>query len=190
MAVSWFEQHLVRRPRMANALHRFRVIEATSQTIEVELCMLAKYARGLRLALEIGSDQGISAARIASALSDDAILYCVDPWPNRSGRRNPSLKIFKRHTRRTRISHKLRVLHDVSQNIASGLPPIIDFIFVDGDHSADGIAFDWSLAKEKLKRGGIVCLHDVFVPPSEPWRRFASTDYFDAVIRSDPDSPW
>jgi predicted O-methyltransferase YrrM len=48
------------------------------------------------------------------------------------------------------------------------LPEGFDFIFVDGDHSLTGITLDWALVKQKLRNGGIVCLHDVLIPAPEP----------------------
>jgi predicted O-methyltransferase YrrM len=77
-----------------NILHHFNLVEAISQTNEDELTVLAKYARGTRLGLEIGSFQGVSAAKIARNMGAEAILYCVDPWPDRNSHRNPCLKIF------------------------------------------------------------------------------------------------
>jgi predicted O-methyltransferase YrrM len=187
MRNNWLEKRLARRPRALNALHRFKLVEAVSQTNEAELGALAQYARDLRLALEIGSFQGVSAARIAANISPEAILYCVDPWPERNSHRDPSLKIFERHTHRAGISHKIRIIQEFSENASSRLPDEFDFIFVDGDHSLRGITSDWALVKEKLRRGGVVCLHDVLIPPSEPWRCFDSISYFETVIQNDPE---
>ena len=183
----WLEKRLSTRPRVLNTLHRLRLVEAISQTNEAELSALANYARDTRLALEIGSFQGVSTAKIARNMPVEGILYCVDPWPNRNSHRNPCLKIFERHTYRTGISHKLRIIQDLSENVLHRLPAAFDFIFVDGDHSLTGISSDWVLVKEKLRHGGIVCLHDVLIPSSEPWRRFGSTDYFETVIQNDPE---
>lgn len=183
----WLEKRFATRPRVLNMLHRFGLVEAISQTNEAELSALSKYARGFRLALEIGSFQGVSAAKIARNMSADGILYCVDPWPERNSRGNPCLDIFRRHVRRAGIAHKLRVMQDVSGNILHKLPPKLDFIFVDGDHSLETITFDWTLVKDKLRRNGIVCLHDVLIPPSEPWRYFGSTKYFETTIQTDPE---
>jgi len=181
----WLEKRLSARPRVLNVFHRVRLVEAISQTNEAELSALADYARDARLALEIGSFQGVSAAKIARNMPIEGILYCVDPWPKRNSHRNPCLEIFERHTCRTGISHKLRIIQDLSENLLHRLPAEFDFIFVDGDHSLRGISSDWVLVKEKLRHGGVVCLHDVLVPSSEPWRRLDSTNYFETVIQND-----
>ena len=174
----WLEKRFSTRPRILNTLHRFRLVEAISQTNEAEFSALADYARDKGLVLEIGSFQGVSAGRIGKNISVDGILYCVDhgllAWKSSSD------------TRAARESHrKLRVLPDISENVSHRLPAKFDFIFVDGDHSFRGITSDWVLVKEKLRHGGIVCLHDVLIPSSEPWRRLDSTDYFERVIQND-----
>jgi predicted O-methyltransferase YrrM len=162
-------------------------VEATSQTRPIELSALTRYANGAKLALEIGSDQGVSAATIGKSIDQNGILYCVDPWPRkRSWTRNPNFAIFERHTRRTGVRGRINVLLGTSRHVAAEIPTQLDFIFIDGDHSANGIAFDWGLAKQKLAQGGIVCLHDVYVPDSEPWRRPESVGYFETVICIDP----
>jgi predicted O-methyltransferase YrrM len=181
----WLEKRLSTHPRILNTFHRLKLVEAISQTNEAELSALANYARDTRLALEIGSFQGVSAAKIARNMPVEGILYCVDPWPSRASHRNPCLEIFERHACRTGISHKLRIIQDLSENVLHRLPAEFDFIFVDGDHSLRGISSDWVLVKEKLRQGGIVCLHDVLIPSSEPWRRLDSTDYFETVIQND-----
>ena len=80
----WLEKRLSRRPRILNTLHRFRLVEAISQTNEAELAALAKYANDTRLGLEIGSFQGVAAAIIARNMSAEGILYCIDPWPDQN----------------------------------------------------------------------------------------------------------
>ena len=100
----------------------------------------------------------------------------------------------------TQISRYLSVIQGVSASVnelmccsapvdrlRQKFPAQLDFIFIDGDHSANGIAFDWALAKQRLAQGGIVCLHDVYVPDTEPWRRPESVAYFVTVICTDPE---
>jgi predicted O-methyltransferase YrrM len=170
------------RPTIRNYLHSLRLVEAASQTYPDELALLAKYAKAANVGAEIGSFQGVSAAVIAAAMADDGALYCIDPWRERDGRKDPSYAIFERHVRRNNVSHKITILRGLSHEMASRLPPQIDFMFIDGDHSRQGITFDWSLAKQKLRPGGHVCLHDALTPENEPWRRPESVTYFDEVI--------
>jgi predicted O-methyltransferase YrrM len=179
------EQMCSGHPRISNFLHYMRLVNATSQTRPDELSALAKYSSGSRLALEIGSDQGVSAAVIAASIDKNGLLYCIDPWPERRNAPNPCKEIFERHTLRTGTRGRIKALIGTSRMAEAEVPNELDFIFIDGDHSRDGLAFDWYLAKQKLRQGGIVCLHDVCVPDAEPWRRPESVDYFETVIVAD-----
>jgi predicted O-methyltransferase YrrM len=65
------------------------------------------------------------------------------------------------------------------------MPDHLDFAFVDGDHSWEGIKTDWTIVSEKIHPGGVVCMHDSFTPAGEEWRHLDSCVYFEKVIRSD-----
>src|ERR1700722_11855413 len=112
--MKYLERVLFQRPRLLNILHSFGIVNATSQTNEIELQMIEKYAADKRLALEIGSYQGISAARIAKAMAADGTLYCVDPWEAVKGNINPCHAIFQRQVRRAGLTEKIRVLQTIS----------------------------------------------------------------------------
>jgi predicted O-methyltransferase YrrM len=184
-AMKFLEQLFLRRPRVLNFLHAVRLAKPTSQTTEVELKALEKYAREARAALEIGSSQGVSAARIAAALPDECLLYCVDPWPPSNGNVNPCYSVFARHIHRAGLTSKVRVLQKVSAEVRDLLPDQLDFIFVDGDHSWAGVEADWNLVRNKLRIGGIVCLHDSLVPPDEPRRQPDSVRFYNEIISAD-----
>lgn len=186
MIFSPFLEHLFfRRPRALNLLHWLRVVNATSQTEPIELAALERYATGAGLALEIGTYQGVSAARIARSLANGGALYCVDPWPESNGHANGCFSICHRHLERCRVVDRVRILRGYSGKVADLIPDGLDFVFVDGDHSFSGIETDWEIVKEKTRSGGIVCLHDSVVPAEQQWRRLDSCLYFDEVIQRD-----
>jgi predicted O-methyltransferase YrrM len=185
LAMKRLENILFRRPRALNILHQLHLVQATSQTVEDELKILELYAAERRLGLEIGSHQGVSAVRIAAAMASDSTLYCVDPWPSAAGQINPCQAIFERHVRRAGLEKRIRVFRFTSAEIAHLVPNDLDFAFVDGDHSWSGIETDWQLVRAKIKIGGVICLHDSFVPPSEPWRQPDSVRFFEQVIATD-----
>ena len=182
--MTFLEHVLFRRPRILNVLHKLRLVNATSQTNDEELQALARYAKGARIALEIGSYQGVSAAVIARNLASDGRLVCVDPWPTNGKRDNPEFKIFARHLERTKTKHKIHVIRDFSTNALEQLPPKVDFAFIDGDHSWSGIAEDWAIVSSRAVDGTFVCLHDTAVPQAEPFRIFESCRFYNEVIKS------
>ncbi|MFF2290451.1 class I SAM-dependent methyltransferase [Peribacillus butanolivorans] len=38
--------------------------------------------------------------------------------------------------------------------------PAADLIFIDGDHSKEGVLLDTILARQVIRQGGIICWHD------------------------------
>lgn len=183
----FLEKRFFRRPRVLNFLHWANLVGATSQTIPVELKALERHAAGAHQALEIGTYQGVSAARIAGALAPDGLLYCVDPWPKIDGQEdNPCYSICQRHLRRSGVLNRVRVLCGYSGEMSSQMPDQLDFAFVDGDHSWEGIKTDWTIVSEKMLPGGVVCLHDSLTPAGEEWRHADSCVYFEDVIQNDP----
>jgi predicted O-methyltransferase YrrM len=179
------KRYLIRRPRILNLLHWLRLVGPTSQTNERELAALGKYAAGAHIALEIGSFQGVSSAIIAASIDRGGTLYCVDPWLEVDRKKDPCLAIFERHIRRRGLRDRIKIVRKLSANAANDVPPQVDFIFIDGDHSLKGISVDWTLVKQKLRTGGVVCMHDVRVPAFEPWRRLESVSFFEDVILRD-----
>jgi predicted O-methyltransferase YrrM len=176
----------LRRPRVLNVLHWANLVDAMSQTIPAELNALERHAAGARQAVEIGTYQGVSATRIAGALAVGGLLYCVDPWPETEGREaNPCWSICQRHFRRSGVADRIRILRGYSAQMAGQIPDQLDFAFVDGDHSWEGIKTDWAIVSEKILPGGVVCLHDSLTPMGEKWRQVDSCVYFEDVIQND-----
>lgn len=176
---------LASRPRALNLLHAFGLASPFSQTIGIELACLARHATGRRCALEIGCFQGISASVIAKALDPVGKLYCVDPWAPIGDRENDIFAIAKRHFRRTGVEGRIVILQGLSAAMAPHLPPSLDFAFIDGDHSSEGLATDWAIVAPRMTPRGVVCLHDTTIPQSEPLRQHESVQYYDDFIRGD-----
>lgn len=180
-------EHLFfRRPRILDLLHRLHVANPTTQTTAEERIALSRYAMNARRAVEIGTYQGVSAAQIASAMAPGGLLYCVDPWPEVDGKTNRCLSICTRHLRRSGVAERIRILRCCSHEAGEELPGGLDFAFIDGDHSRNGIDIDWGIISSRMNPGGVVCLHDSVVPPDQEWRHLESCEYFQEVIQSDP----
>jgi predicted O-methyltransferase YrrM len=178
---------LSRRTRLLNIFHFLRMAEGHSQMIPPEKEALEKYARGKTRALEIGTYMGVSANIIAKALDPGGMLYCVDPFLDRKGWRNPGLAIAERDLKRNRLTQKVTILKGYSTDpaIQNQIPQELNFIFIDGDHSYEGLENDWQIVKSRLSINGIVCLHDTIIPQEEPYRDYGSVKYFQNVIIKD-----
>ena len=173
------------RPRLLNLLHSLGLASPVTQTNDAELECLRRHASGRRTAVEIGTFQGVSARVIADSLSPGGVLYCVDPWPSVAGRESPVYSIARRHLAQPRSGVRIAFLRLFSRDAAEALPSSIDFAFIDGDHSYEGLAADWDLIAGRVREGGVVCGNDTTVPAAEPERTHGSVKYFEDVIRVD-----
>lgn len=187
IVVKPFERLFSGHPRILNVLHGAHLVGATSETNEEELAALSRHCRNAKVALEIGSSQGVSAAVIARSIRADGRLFCVDPWPGGTEGRDPIFEIFKRHIKRTKTASKIRILRHFSAKVVDRLPAEFDFAFIDGDHTWTGIETDWAIVSRRMRDGGLVCLHDTAVPAEEPWRNIDSCRFYEAVIQSNPE---
>jgi predicted O-methyltransferase YrrM len=147
-----------------------------------ELECLERHAAERQTALEVGTHMGVSACRIARALAPGGQLFCVDPWEAPVGKVNPNFAIARREMRRQGVAGSVRFLRGTSAAMESEMPPALDFVFVDGDHSFEGLRVDWRIVLRHLRPGGVVCLHDTVVPAAEPWRCLGSVRFYDDVI--------
>ena len=179
------ERRFLLKPRILNQLHRFGLVNAISQMNDRELAALERHAAGARAALEIGTHQGVSAARIVRGMAADGVLYCVDPWPEREGRPNPCWLICERHLHRTGTIARIKIIRGFSGEVQAVIPQNLDFAFIDGDHSWDGIQTDWNLVSPRIAHGGVVCLHDSVAPPGQEWPIMDSVRFFREVIAKD-----
>lgn len=165
------------RPRVFAWLHRLRLVEAVTQTNPEELSCIARYSEGRRVAIEIGTFMGVSAAIIARSLAPDGRVYCVDPYDGGE----PLRGVAMRHLARSGVMDRIIMVRAFSRHALVHLPAKADFIFVDGDHSFEGLRTDWGLVKGRLASGGVACFHDTSMPPEQ---YCGAVDYFDRHIRN------
>jgi len=178
---------LYRRTRLLNVFHALRLSSPHTQMVNEEMDCLYQYAKGRHRALEVGTYMGVSASIIASAMDGNGTLYCVDPFDSREGKTNPAYIITVRHLKRANVFEKVTFLKGFSteQKIKEQIPQDLDFILLDGDHSYEGLKNDWEIVLNRLKPGGVLCLHDTTIPVLEPYRNFGSVEFFNKIILKD-----
>lgn len=115
--------------------------------------------------VEIGSALGKSACYIGMALKENGggVLYAIDPheptdWND--GDAVNSLETLKNNIAALGISDCVNVVRSYSQDAARSWKLAIDLIFIDGDHSYEGVKRDWELFMPHVKPFGIVVFHD------------------------------
>ncbi len=141
-------------------LYRLGLRAADTQTTTAERDCLARHAAGRRSLVEIGVMHGVNTGLLRSVMHPEGELTGIDPHPRGrlgiSFERRIALAELARHRR-----GKARLLRQMSyQAAAEWGHRAIDFLFIDGDHSWDGIARDWRDWSPRIERGGLVALHD------------------------------
>ena len=122
-------------------------------------------SRAIRV-VEIGAYLGASSSFMAAGLGKDGgEVLCIDTWTNdaMSEGNRETFSEFLANTRRfkSRIrpvrgwSHDKAVIDEVS-----AAPDGIDLLFVDGDHSYEGVLKDWEHYSPLLASGAVVAMHD------------------------------
>ncbi len=132
-----------------------------------ERAQLLRLARGSAgdTYVEIGSYLGASACFIARGIRmarkpETARLYCVDTWMNDAmteGKRDTYLQFIDNTERYADI---ISVQRGRSDDVAANLRCSVDFLFIDGDHSYEGVTADILAWFPKLSPGATVVFHD------------------------------
>lgn len=128
--------------------------------------------------VEIGSARGKSACFIGMALKENGRgrLFAIDPHRRTDWNDSDSidtLKIMKRNLSALHLTRQVEIVQKTSEEAALGWKHEIDMIFIDGDHSYEGVKRDWARFTPYLAKFGIVIFHDTtwdFNPDSK-WSR-------------------
>lgn len=122
--------------------------------------------------VEIGSARGKSACHIGMALKENGsgTLYAIDPheptdWND--SKAVDSFKIFEDNISAVDVRNQISIIRSYSDAAARDWSLPIDLIFIDGDHSYEGVKRDWELFLPHVKPFGIVVFHDTIwdLPP-------------------------
>jgi predicted O-methyltransferase YrrM len=156
---------------------------ADTQTTPAERDCLARHARGRRRLVEIGVWHGVTTKRLRAAMHPDGVLTAVDPFPE--GRLGFSVqqRIAQREVGAVpngRVTWSRTTGADAARAHA-----LVDFVFIDGDHSEEGLLADWHAWSPLIEPGGIVSLHDSRSTPDRPIDDAGSVKVTNEVILRD-----
>lgn len=174
-----------------SALHflavRVGLQEPATQTSPAERKVLAKWLKGAKTIVEIGVFEGFTTRVLAENADEGATIYGIDPfftgrlgicWGERI-----SEHVVARHL----ASGRVVFVKELSTQTGDSIPHEVDFVFVDGDHSLEGITADWEHWSKRVRTGGIIALHDSLLTPDKPeGYTLGSIEYFENQIRHDP----
>lgn len=139
-----------------------KIITHLTDDEKFELFCLAKRYGGM-VCVEIGSYLGASSCFIAAGIKKTkrkAKFYCVDTWENDAmteGKRE-TFQVFVENTQK--YQDIIIPLRGISVEVAKTFKDIIDFLFIDGDHSYEGVKADVDAWFPKLSENVIVIFHD------------------------------
>ena len=118
-----------------------------------------------KICVEIGSARGKSACYVGMALKENGggKLIAIDPHTQtdwNDSKSNKTLSIMRHNIRKFGLEDQIEIKQQTSSEAASSWPHPIDMIFIDGDHTYEGVKRDWELFLPYLTEFGIVIFHD------------------------------
>ena len=142
-----------------------------------KLCLIKPYPRhSIRFAkkyfknrkidvIEIGTFKGENAKNILENLNINKI-YLIDPWLKYEEYEENFIQqqldesYIKAKNRLKNYNDKVIYLKDYSSNVVNKVP-MVDFIYIDGNHSYKYVLEDCENYWKKVKNGGILAGHDI-----------------------------
>lgn len=153
----------------------FPWISISPSQVKEEITELLKILaiRKSKCVLEIGTARGGTLFLFARVSSPDALIISIDLPGGRFGGgypewRVPLYKSFAIHNQK--ISFIRENSHDFStlkmiEKMLEGRK--LDFLFIDGDHTYDGVKKDFEMYSDLVGQGGIIAFHDIVPGPPE-----------------------
>ena len=132
-------------------------------------------AKKPQVCVEIGSARGKSACYVGQALKENGAgkLYAIDPhapteWNDEGS--TDSFAIITANLASAGVSEQVEIVRKLSDEAAKGWSRKIDILFIDGDHSYEGVKRDWDLFTPHMNPFGIVLFHDTLwsLQPEDP----------------------
>ena len=152
-------------PSLHALLHAVGLMPAVTNTTAAERACLARHAAGRRRLAEVGVFQGVTTRVLRSAMDPAGTLFAVDPFfRNRLGFCPYELiarqEVGRAKEPRGNVRWLAQTGADAARHPDLGADGGLDFAFLDGDHSWEGIRGDWEGFRPLLAPGGILALHD------------------------------
>ena len=136
-----------------------------------EFLALMKVYEGLKpkFAMEIGTANGGTLYAHCKLAQNDATLISLDLPGGKFGGGYPESKI-PIYAEFTKDDQKLHLLRGDShspeseQTVKDILKDnLLDYLFIDGDHSYEGVKLDFEIYSKYVRKGGVIVFHDVTV---------------------------
>ena len=153
-----------------NALHYFRyrvgLDQAKTQTTEAERRLFQEIAPGRKVIVELGVFEGVSSRLFRGAMDNDAELYGVDPFPVGRLLFSPQHAISAREISKS-ANGSVHLLRCLSYEAVRDWKKPIDLLYMDGDHSFDGVTRDFRDWSPFVASGGLILIHTSHSSPNK-----------------------
>jgi predicted O-methyltransferase YrrM len=155
-------------------------VELHSNVAESEAADLYRVVRELKpeATLEVGFAQGVSAQAILAALEANGKghHHVMDPYQDRF--ENCGLTMVKR----AGLERWMTFYPKFAEEVIPTLPEI-GFAFIDASHLFDLTLSEFVLTDKKLKVGGVVAFHDMWMPSQQAFIRYVLSNRSYQVYR-------
>jgi predicted O-methyltransferase YrrM len=150
-----------------------RFIRPAQQREEIKELLAILEAARPRTLVEIGTASGGTLFLLSRVAAPDATLVSIDLPGGRFGGgygrwRSPLYRSFARQGQEVHLiradSHEPRTLRQLQAMIGLGR---LDFLFIDGDHTYEGVRRDFELYGPLMSVGGWIGFHDIIPDPSD-----------------------
>ncbi len=134
--------------------------------------------------VEVGVYKGYFAKQLAEQRDSNSTLHLVDPWnsPQCEGQMVGSEDDYNELQKYFSDKGNVRFYNSYSQHASNFFKnETLDFVYLDAEHTYDGVLGDIHIWFSKVKKGGILAGHDIFAPEHIGVTQ-AVMDHFEAVV--------
>lgn len=143
--------------------------------VKSEITSLLYFVKGVKpkTMMEIGTARGGTLFLFSKVVPKDSFIISLDLPGGRFGGGYPRFKIplYKSFAKNKQIinlirqdSHNIKTLQKIKDILGDRK---IDFLFIDGDHTYEGVKRDFELYSQLVRKGGIIAFHDIAPHPPE-----------------------
>ncbi len=156
----------------------------TQATLNERTSML-KYVKEAKAIAEIGVFEGFNTREFALHSPADTVVYAIDPFFKGALGISYGKLIALNNWKKKKIN-KIKLIQGFSADVSGFINEPLDFVFVDGDHTYDGVKKDFELYGEKLSDNGTIAFHDSRLFP-QGWTQsdWGPVQLIDNIVRKD-----
>lgn len=123
--------------------------------------------RGPIVGAEIGVFKGLNSLDILNCIPNIERIYLVDPYEYFTDKwdyESEYLKAAKMIAKKNLEAYSSKIVWIQDAFSADAIPEPLDFAYIDGDHSYEGVMRDIEEAERGVRLGGIIGGHDIGFP--------------------------